>query len=119
MAGTFPKRHRCAAAQHILLGTASAGYTDGADDGDTVENRHRAAHRHNASLVRNHQAAQPWLARLRRQLRGGHVKSGRGVSLVEGELRASRSSFVHSPDGEGRAGFVDDDGVTAMPTIWA
>jgi len=38
------------------------------------------------------------------------VKRCRGVSLVEGEFRASRFGFVHSPDGDGRAGFVDDDG---------
>ena len=52
--GAFPHGHSGTAAKNILLRAARARDTDGADDGDTVENRHRAAHGHHPSAMGNH-----------------------------------------------------------------
>ena len=103
MSGTLPDGEGRSAAKHILLRPVRTGDSDGADDGDAVEDRERAAHGQHAAAVRDHQTAQPGLPRLLRQFSGRHVERRRSVRFVKGELRASRFGFVHASNGDGRA----------------
>src|SRR5207245_9524387 len=59
------------AAQHIVRGRVPASDADGADDGDAVEDHETARLGEQASAMRDEQAPEPGLPRLRRHVGGG------------------------------------------------
>lgn len=52
--GAFPHGHSGTAAKNILLRAARARHADSANNGDSVEDRYRAAHGHHPSAMGNH-----------------------------------------------------------------
>ncbi len=87
-----------------------AGHPDGAEDRDTVHDDDATGGRQDAAVVGDGEASQPGLPRLSRQLRGGHVKGGGRVGLVEGQLRRMRLGAIHPSDGDGTPRFIHDGG---------
>jgi len=115
MSGALQYSEGGLAAEDVLLRPATAGHTDGAEDRAAVHDRNTAAFGHDATAVGNDKAAKPWSPRLRRQLCCGQVKGGRRVGLIEGKLCAPGSRLIHPPNGDGRAGLVDDRGRYCHP----
>src|SRR5436309_5270004 len=115
MSGALQYSEGGLAAEDVLLGPATAGHTDGAEDRAAVHDRNTAAFGHDATAVGNDKAAKPWSPRLRRQLCCGQVKGGRRVGLIEGKLCAPGSRLIHPPNGDGRAGLIDDRGRYCHP----
>ena len=109
MSVIFPHGHGSATAEHILVGTARSCHPDGADKRDAVDNRHGSTDGHDAPTVRNDETAQPGLACLRHEHCCREVKGGGGVRFVKRQLGGLELSFIHTPNGDRRAGFIYDD----------
>src|SRR5262245_4799277 len=108
VAGAFQHSDRSTAAEDILVGATGTGDADAAGDHDTVDDWNPAARQENAAAMRDGEATQPSLARLRRHFCCGQMESGSRVGLVESKLSGPRLSAVHPSDSDRIAGFIHD-----------